>query len=101
MRHKDDGDDLLKTIEMPSAVNFDATNDLLALLADVDDFLKSADVASALEEKGVNSSIALLASQGLAAYIRGDKEQAASDFQAVSEEIRDRLQLSAQLRKRR
>src|SRR4051794_30584355 len=95
MRDDDDSDDLLKTIEMPSAAGLDPANEIESVLGELDDLLKNGDVASALAEKGVNSSLALLASQALTAYLRGEKAQAADDFQAVSEEIRDRLALAA------
>lgn len=89
---KEDEDDLLKTIEMRSV---DPTKEIEALLGELDDLLKSGDVATALAERGVNGSVALLASQGLAAYLRGEKAQAAEDLQAAAEEIRDRLELQA------
>lgn len=90
----DDDEDLSKTVEMHTALAVDPTRELEALLGELDDLVKNGDVAAALAQRGVNSSLALLASQGLAAYLRGEKAQAAEDFQAVAEEIRDRLELA-------
>lgn len=90
----EDEDDLLKTIEMHAA-HVDPSSEIDEILGELDDLLKNGDVATALAERGINSSIALLASQGLAAYLRGEKAQAADDLQAASEEIRDRLDLQA------
>ena len=87
-------DDLLKTIEMHAA-HVDPSSEIEELLGELDDLLKNGDVATALAERGINASIALLASQGLAAYLRGEKAQAADDLQAAAEEIRDRLDLQA------
>lgn len=95
MRDDDDSDDLLKTIEMPSASSLDPAKEIESVLGELDDLLKNGDVTSSLAERGINSSLAILASQALAAYLRGEKAQAADDFQAVSEEIRDRLSLAA------
>lgn len=94
MSDRDEEDDLLKTIEMRAA-HVDPSSEIEALLGELDDLLKNGDVAAALAEKSVNASVALLASQGLAAYLRGEKAQAAEDLQAASEEIRDRLDLQA------
>jgi hypothetical protein len=91
---EEEEDDLLKTIEMRAA-HVDPTSEIEDLLGELDDLLKNGDVATALAENGINASIALLASQGLAAYLRGEKAQAADDLQAASEEIRDRLGLQA------
>ena len=95
MSDDDDSDDLLKTIEMPAAAYLDSTGEIETVLGELDDLLKNGDVAAALAARGINSSLALLASQALTAYLRGEKAQAADDFQAVSEEIRDRLGLAA------
>jgi hypothetical protein len=91
---EDEEDDLLKTIEMRAA-HLDPSREIDELLGELEDLLKNGDVATALAEKGVNGSVAILAAQGLAAYLRGEKAQAAEDLQAASEEIRDRLDLQA------
>jgi hypothetical protein len=90
----DTNDDLLKTVQMHAAGGIALTHEIEMVLGELDDLLKNGDLVSSLAEKGVNASVALLASQALAAYLRGDKAQAADDFQAVAEEIRDRLSLS-------
>lgn len=94
MSGDDEEDDLLKTVEMDVA-RLDPGREIDAVLGDLDDLLKNGDVSAALAEKGINASLALLAGQALSAYLRGEKAQAAEDFQAVSEEIRDRLALGA------
>lgn len=93
MGRDDEEDDLLKTVEMEAA-HLDPTSEIEAILGELDDLLKNGDVGAALAEKGINGSVALLASQALAAYLRGEKAQAAEDFQAVAEEIKDRLALA-------
>ncbi len=90
----DDEDDLLKTVEM-SAVDLNPSGEIESVLGELEDLVKNGDVMAALAGRGINSSVAILASQALAAYLRGDKAQAAEDFEAVAEEIRDRLSLAA------
>ena len=97
MSSDDEDDDLLKTVEMEAA-HLDPGREIDAVLGELDDLLKNGDVSARLAEKGINASLALLAAQALSAYLRGEKAQAAEDFQAVSEEIRDRLALSAPTR---
>jgi len=89
----DDNDDLTKTVQMHSISIVDPTREIDEILGDLERLLKNGDVAARLAEKGINASLALLASQGLTAYLQGRKQQAAEDFQAVSEEISDRLAL--------
>lgn len=91
----DEDEDLTKTIEMNAMGDIDPTHEIEVLLGELDDLLKNGDVGTALAGKGINASVALLASQALASYLRGEKQQAAEDFQAVSEEITDRLSLAA------
>lgn len=93
MGRDDEEDDLLKTVEMQAA-HLDPTAEIETILRELDDLLKNGDVSAALAEKGINGSLALLGAQALAAYLRGEKAQAAEDFQAVAEEIRDRLALA-------
>lgn len=96
MSDDDDSDDLLKTIEMPSGTNLDPTTEIDSVLGELDALLKNGDVTAILAVRGINSSLALLAAQALSAYLKGEKAQAAEDFQAVSEEIKDRLALAAE-----
>ncbi len=91
----DEDEDLTKTIEMNAMGDIDPTKEIEVVLGELDDLLKNGDVGTALAGKGINASVALLASQALASYLRGEKQQAAEDFQAVSEEITDRLSLAA------
>ena len=65
-----------------------------ALFSELDQLLKNADVATVLAEQGINISLALVAADGLRAYLRGDKAQAAEDLGTVAEEIRARLLLA-------
>jgi hypothetical protein len=95
MSDDEDDDDLLKTMEMHSAAHVDPAHEIDTVLGELNDLLKNGEVGSALAEKGINASVALLAAQALSSYLRGEKEQAAADFLAVSEEIKDRLSLAA------
>jgi hypothetical protein len=95
MSDDDQDDDLLKTVEMHSAAHLDPTAEIEAVLGELDDLLKNGEVGAALATKGINASVALLAAQGLISYLRGEKDQAADDFLAVSEEIKDRLTLTS------
>jgi hypothetical protein len=91
----DEDDDLTKTVQMHSAAQIDPTGEIETVLGELNDLLKNGDVGTALAVKGINGSVAILAIQALTSYLRGDKAQAADDFQAVSEEIKDRLSLAA------
>ena len=95
MSDDEDEDDLTKTVQMHSAAHIDPANEIETVLGELNDLLKNGDVSTALAGKGINASVALLAAQALTSYLRGEKEQAAEDFQAVSEEIKDRLSLAA------
>jgi len=64
------------------------------LFSELDQLLKNTDVATVLAGHGINISLALLAADGLHAYLRGDKAQAAEDLGTVAEEIHARLALS-------
>ena len=61
---------------------------------DLDTLLKNPDVDSALTARGVNTSLAIVAAEALLAYVEGDKERAAEDFETVAEEIGSRLAAS-------
>jgi len=63
------------------------------LLVELEARLKSPGAADELAERGVNTSLALVAVQGVRAYVRGDKAQAAEDLGVAAEEIRHRAQL--------
>ncbi len=71
------------------------------LFSELDQLLKNADVATVLAEQGINISLALVAADGLRAYLRGEKAQAAEDLGTVAEEIRARLALSTDAAKAR
>jgi hypothetical protein len=71
------------------------------LFSELDQLLKNADVATVLAGQGINISLALVAADGLRAYLRGDKAQAAEDLGTVAEEIRARLALSRDAEKAR
>lgn len=53
--------------------------------------LKNPEVGAELANDGVNISLAIVGAEGLAAYLRGDKERAADDLGTVAEEIAARL----------
>ena len=69
-------------------------HELSDLLGELETLLKNPDVGSALAERGVNVSLALVATNGLRAYLTGDKKVAAEDFDTVAEEIATRLELA-------
>lgn len=62
------------------------------LLSEVETLLKTPDLGMELGRKGINTSVALIATQGLAAYIEGNKVRAAEDLGTAAEEIRARLE---------
>ena len=61
---------------------------------DLDSLLKNPEVGAELTDRGVNVSLAIVAAEALIAYIQGDRERAAEDFDTVAEEIRTRLAAS-------
>jgi hypothetical protein len=61
------------------------------LFDDIDALLKNVDVVSTFSERGVNTSIAMLIADGLRAYLKGDKANAAEDLSTAAEEIAGRL----------
>lgn len=70
----------------------DGARELEAMLDEMVALLKNPDIVAALTGRGVNASLALLAVDGLAAYLTGEKQQAADDLRTVAEEIEGRLQ---------
>jgi hypothetical protein len=66
------------------------------MLGEIERLLKLSDLGAALSERGVNTSLALMAVQGLRAYLRGNKVQAAEDLGTVAEELGARLAASQQ-----
>jgi hypothetical protein len=79
--------------------DFDASSlhELLEVLGELETLLKNPRVGSSLAERGVNASLALLATDGLRAYLAGNKAVAAEDFETVAEEIATRIELSHDL----
>jgi len=71
-----------------------AMKELREVFEDLDTLLKNPDVGSALTARGVNTSLAIVAAEALLAYVEGDKERAAEDFETVAEEIGSRLATS-------
>jgi hypothetical protein len=61
------------------------------LFDDIDTLLKNVDIVAALTERGVNASIAMLVTDGLRAYLKGEKSRAADDLLTAAEEIAARL----------
>ena len=61
------------------------------LFEELEELLKRSEAAEGLAERSVNSSIALVAAQGLRAYVKGNKEQAADDLATAAEEVKARL----------
>ena len=71
-----------------------AMKELREVFEDLDTLLKNPDVGTTLTKRGVNTSLAIVAAEALLAYVEGDKERAAEDFDTVAEEIASRLALS-------
>lgn len=68
-----------------------AMKELDDVLEDLVALLKNPDVGAELAKRGTNASLAIVCAEGLAAYVRGDKERAADDLSTVAEEIVSRL----------
>lgn len=66
------------------------------LFSKLEDLLKDPDASEALAEKGVNTSLAMLAVDGLKAYLKGEKAQAAEDLSTAGEEIASRMAMSGE-----
>jgi len=71
----------------PLAEIDDVLDDLLTLL-------KNPDVGEALAARGVNVSLAMVVTDGLAAYLAGDKARAAEELETATEEIRSRMRVT-------
>ena len=71
-----------------------AMKELREVFEDLDVLLKNPEVGAALTERGVNVSLAIVAAEALVAYVEGDRERAAEDFDTVAEEIATRLAAS-------
>jgi hypothetical protein len=76
-------------------------HELSDLLSELEALLKNPDVGAALAERGVNVSLALVATNGLRAYLTGDKKIAAEDFDTVAEEIATRLEVARDFARRK
>lgn len=87
----DDDDDDDRSVGLGEVVSLDRTPALKELLDELVSTLKQPDVVASLTHRGVNASLALLAVDGIAAYLVGDKQQAADDLKTVAEEIEGRL----------
>ena len=61
------------------------------LLDELDGVLKRPEVDAALTARGINTSLALLVADGLLAYLKGRKREAADDLGTAAEEISARL----------
>lgn len=71
-----------------------ARKELDEVFEDLVTLLKNPEVGAELANDGVNISLAIVGAEGLAAYIRGEKERAAEDLGTVAEEITARLAVS-------
>ena len=69
----------------------DVMKEIAEVFADLDELLKNPDVGAELTNRGVNVSLAIVAADALRAYLAGEKERAAEDFETVAEEIAARL----------
>ncbi len=68
-----------------------ADKELDEVMADLGALLKNPEVGAHLSERGVNISLALLIADGLLAYLKGKKKEAADDLGTAAEEIAARL----------
>ena len=71
-----------------------AMRELREVFEDLDTLLKNPDVGADLTSRGINVSLAIVAAEALFAYVEGDRERAAEDFDTVAEEIATRLKAS-------
>jgi hypothetical protein len=71
-----------------------AMKELREVFEDLDTLLKNPDVGAELTTRGINVSLAIVAAEALVAYVEGDRERAAEDFDTVAEEIKSRLEMS-------
>jgi hypothetical protein len=74
-------------------------HELEDLLTELETLLKNPDMGAALAARGVNVSLALVGTEGLRAYLNGDKERAAEEYETLAEEISERLKTSKELAK--
>jgi hypothetical protein len=74
---------------MPNADGVEKELDLL--MEELDTLLKNPDVGALLTSRGINTSLALLVADGLHAYLKGKKKEAAEDLGTAAEEIASRL----------
>ncbi|MCA9584338.1 MAG: hypothetical protein KC657_03165 [Myxococcales bacterium] len=72
-----------------------AAKEIEDVLDDLEMLLKRHDVGEVLAGRGVNISLAIVASDGLRAYIKGDKARAVEDLGTAAEEIASRMKGSA------
>ncbi len=68
-----------------------AMKELREVFEDLDTLLKNPEVGAVLTTRGINVSLAIVAAEALLAYVEGDRERAAEDFDTVAEEITSRL----------
>jgi hypothetical protein len=68
-----------------------ADRELDLVLEDLETLLKNPDVGGILTARGINTSLALLIADGLRAYLKGKKKEAAEDLSTAAEEISTRL----------
>lgn len=81
----------------PAMPNSKADREIDQIFDELDQLLKNTDVAEVLAERGVNTSLAMLAADGLKAYLKGDKKQAAEDLATVADEIESRMAIGEEV----
>lgn len=64
------------------------------LLDELDAVLKQPEIDALLTSRGINTSLALLVADGLRAYLKGRKKEAAEDLGTAAEEIAARLKMA-------
>lgn len=73
-----------------------ADREIDQLFDELDQLLKNPDIAEALAGRSVNTSLAMLAADGLRAYLKGNKEQAAEDLSTAADEIASRMAMATE-----
>lgn len=73
-----------------------ADREIDQLFDELDQLLKNPDISEVLAGRGVNTSLAMLAADGLRAYLKGKKDQAAEDLATVADEISSRMAMAGE-----
>jgi CHASE3 domain sensor protein len=67
-----------------------AEKELMELLSELDQLVKHPELGGLLNDRAINASLVLVVVDGLRAYLRGQKLEAAEEFLTAGEEIKAR-----------